>query len=280
MTSRNFFQWFQRFALAVSVVSIPALLLAAHPVRRGKTKPEPKQVEMFQAIKDGQLEVRFIPRNAKEGNVLIKNLTKQPLNVILPEGFAGVPAVLAQPGGLGGLGGGLGGGGLGGGGLGLGGGGLGLGGLGGGTQGVGGGFGGGGMFNVPPEKVGKLKVQCVCLEHGKPDPNPRVKYEIKPIESYAKDPRVVELIRLFNSGRLSQRATQAAAWHLANNMSWQQLANKRIKHLNGRSESYFSRQELLAAMQIATVAIQQASQRQTKPVTEPTYSRAGSYTRQ
>ena len=46
------------------------------------------------------------------------------------------------------------------------------------------GCGGGGLFNVPAEKVGKIKVVTVCLEHGKIEPNSRVVYELRPIESF------------------------------------------------------------------------------------------------
>ena len=80
-------------------------------------------------MKSGDIEVQFIPKNAEEARVLVKNKTKQPLRIEMPAAFAGVP-VLAQFGG-----GGMGGGGMGGGGM----------GGGGGGQGMGGGMGGGGM---------------------------------------------------------------------------------------------------------------------------------------
>ena len=41
---------------------------------------------------------------------------------------------------------------------------------------------GGGMFNVPPEQTGKIKVPTVCLEHGKAEPHAKIPYEIKPID--------------------------------------------------------------------------------------------------
>ena len=72
--------------------------------RPGEFNPEHESIEMFQAIEDGQIEVRLIPRNSTEANVLIENKTEQPLNVELPAAFAGVP-VLAQFGGMGGMGG-------------------------------------------------------------------------------------------------------------------------------------------------------------------------------
>jgi hypothetical protein len=57
---------------------------------------------------------------------------------------------------------------------------------------------------------------------------------------------------------LNQRAAQAAAWHLANDMSWEELAAKRIVHLNGTSEMWFNPQEIKAGMEIARTAMVQA----------------------
>ena len=43
---------------------------------------------------------------------------------------------------------------------------------------------GGGFFDVAPDRVGKIKVITVCLEHGKDDPNPRVPYELRPVDAF------------------------------------------------------------------------------------------------
>jgi hypothetical protein len=45
-----------------------------------------------------------------------------------------------------------------------------------------------------------------------------------------------------------------AAWHLASGMSWEQLAGKQRPHLNAPSESYFSREEIAAALRISAAA--------------------------
>ena len=117
---------------------------------------------------------------------------------------------------------------------------------------------GGGMMNIPAEKVGQFKVATVCLEHGKKEHRPGIPYEIKPLESVTTKPEIRELLSAFGKGRLDQRATQAAAWHLANGMTWEQLANKRIEHLDGSSEIWFNPQEIQAAIQIAESAVSQA----------------------
>ena len=98
---------------AASLILVPGSLQAqqARPAPKG-----PAPVDFFAARQQGLIDVKFIPRNSKQANVLIQNNTKQKLALKLPQAFAGVP-VLAQFGGGGGMGGGgMGGGGMGGGG--------------------------------------------------------------------------------------------------------------------------------------------------------------------
>lgn len=248
-----------RVGLLMSLLALPGLLLAADRSVKNLHRPNPddRTVELFKAIESKEIEVKLIPKDDTEARVLIKNNTKKPLNVKLPDAFAGRP-VLAQR--AGGGGGGNSGGGqsqsMGGG-------------MGGGMMGGGGGGGmGGGMFSVPPEQVGQFKVATVCLEHGKKEPRPNIPYEIVKIEEVSTDPAVKELLTVFGKNRLSQRATQAAAWHLANGMSWQELATKRIVHINGTSESWFNAQEIQAGMEFATVAVALATENATKGPSE------------
>ena len=257
------------FFLALGLVA--SAVVGAEPSQAESTatkpaagKPEGAQqaetVELFAAAARGDIEVKLIPKDSTTGQVIITNKTKKPLTIQLPAAFAGVP-VLAQGlagGGLGGGGGGnnnnnqnqgLGGGGLGGGG-----------GFGGGGGGFGGG-GGGGLFNVGPEKVGKLKFVAVCLEHGKLDPNPRVPYEMRPIESFVSKPEVIEVIKMLGKGELGQHSAQAAAWHLNNEMSWNELANKiGKKHLDGSVEPYFNAGALEVALRGTREAAHRASE--------------------
>lgn len=243
-----------RFTALVAIAGALAAstLLAG---QRGERKPPASRaVEMFQAIEQEEIDVKLIPKSSKGGNVLIENKTKQPLAIKLPEAFAGVLAQFGGGGLGGGVGGDFGGGGLGGGtggGQALGGG-FGGGGLGGGGFGGVGGGGGGGFFNIAPEKVGKIEVTTVCLEHGKPEPDPRMPYTIVPIETYTDKPEVIELCKLLGTGRIDQMSAQAAAWHFANGMSWQELARKiGRRHLNGSTEPYFSLAQLAFGRRIA-----------------------------
>jgi hypothetical protein len=103
-------------------------------------------------------------------------------------------------------------------------------------------------------------VVTVCLEHGKKEPRPHIKYVIKPIEAFTDNPEVAQVCKMLGYGQIDQRAAQVAAWHFTDGMSWEQLARKEIRHLNGSRESYFHRAEIMRGMRIAQVAIAQAKE--------------------
>jgi hypothetical protein len=75
---------------------------------------------------------------------------------------------------------------------------------------------------------------------------------------------------------VSQRAAQAAAWHLANHMTWEQLVDKRIHHLIGGDETYFTKDDILAAMQITDRAIKAADARSSDTLNSTTSSSSAS----
>lgn len=248
-----------RFALLTAFAAILCSPLAAATPTASKSLPT--AIDMFEAMASGQVTVQLIPKDATQANFIVRNKTDQPVNLRLPDAFVGVP-VLAQRGG--GLGGGGGGGGQQS--------------FGGGGGGLGGGGGGGGFFQVAPGAMKKAKVTTVCLEHGKKDPNPRVPYEIKPISSFTKDQRVHEVCKLLGSGKLDQHTAQAAAWHLTDGLSWNELAQKvKIKHLNGSTEMFFNqRQVASAARVVAMVAsvVDTDNQPATTPVSKSAFSSA------
>lgn len=201
-------------------------------IKRTDSNSPGKVAEFFRGIDEELLEVKFIPQDAWKANVLVRNNTDEFLHVQLPDAFAAVP-VLAQFGNQGGqnlgdqnFGGNDGFGGGGGGGQ---------------SQGVGGGFNAGqgqgqgpgmgqagfqagGLMRIPPGKTRKLKATTVCLEHGKPEPNPRIEYRIIPIDQFTDDERVAKLCAQLAQGEIRQKAAQATAWHLANGLSWTRLA--------------------------------------------------------
>lgn len=203
-----------------------------------------QQVELFQAMKDGQVDAKFIARSDRAARLFLANKTKGTLDVKLPEAFAGVP--LAQFGGGGGRGG------RGGGGRSTS--------TGGGSQSLGGGLGGGGgggggFFSIPPDETARIDMAVVCLEHGKRDPSSSVPYKIIPADEYTDRGAVVELLKAFGRGELQHGAAQAAAWNLNSDVSWNELAAKRQgTRRNINRPPYFSQAELRAGVAYANEA--------------------------
>ncbi len=231
-------------SLAVGVLVIGALAVAASAAERKKaaTTAKADNVEMFAAIERGDIEVKLVVKDDTEANVLIKNKTKRPLNVGLPEAFAGVP-VFAQLGA----------------------------GLGNNNndgddnnqnQAVGGGM----MGGHGGRHDGRHGIQCCARESWQiegrmrlpgarqKDPNPRVQYEIKKIDDFTKDAKVHEVLKMLASGKVPQRIAQAATWHFANDMSWDQLAAKKVNRLGVPDTAYFTQSELRAALQVSMAA--------------------------
>jgi len=285
--------WFLAPA-CVLLFSLPVLAANRSDSRGTKAKhsgDDPEAVELFDAMKSGDVEVRVIAKDATGGNVLFKNVTAKRLTIKLPEAFAAVP-VAAQFGLVGG--GPLGGGPFGGGGgnpfgAGLPGGGVGfnngLMGPGGANQALGAGFQGmnglngmnggnalnagngrglgfpGGLFKIEPEKASKLKMTSVCLEYGKPDPNAYKEYELRPLDTVVADPVTNQVVKMLAGGEIDQKSAQAAAWHLCNGLTWDALEAKiGRKHLTGRVDRFFTSDQLTRAQQIAKEAHQRAQE--------------------
>lgn len=252
------------------VLSCTFALTAGLAKADAPAKEAPIDAELFNAIEEGKVDVKFIPLNTTKANVLVRNLTDQPMTVRLPAKFAGVP-VNRQfgGGGMGGMGGGgMGGGGMGGGGMGGGGGqamggGMGGGGMGGGMGG--GGMGGGGMggfMRIPPQRQQKLAVTTVCLEHGKPDPTPKMAYKIIPLDVVTKDDRVHVLCEALGNRQIAQNTAQAAAWNLMDKLSWEKLASKnRVESKYTGNVAWFSPIEIQSAIAVVREATRIAEAR-------------------
>jgi len=236
-------------SMVLLVLAVGTLAASDRPgkAQQGDFNPAANSVDIFEGIKNGQLEVRVIPKDSTLCRITIQNKTDKPLSVKLPEAFAAIP-VLAQIGGAGGVGAGttttsrqpqpmMGG----------------MGGMGG-MPGMGMGM-GGGFFNIAPDQVGQLKVPTVCLEHGKAEPRSTMKYELRPIEEYSQDKALHEIGRMLGRGQISQPVAQVATWHLNSKMSFDQLARKELRFANGTRQPYFSAHEIRAGMQAVAAAV-------------------------
>ncbi len=285
----------RKFASVLCTAALGALFLTALSPNAGAAEPKKglmkkpmfdpsaPQFEFFDAVEEGKVEYKLIMKDQFEGNILLENKTDETVTVKFPEAMVASP-ILPQFGG----GGGFGGGGLG---VGGGGGGFGGGGQGGGQQSTGGGTGnqggaggmgggglggagggGGGFFSVPPEKIALIKYNSVCLEHGKKEPTPKVEYRLMKVEDYSQDPVLAEFLPMVSRGQMNPGAAQAAAWHIANKMSWQELAAKEISALGAGSQPMFNQAQLIAGSNIAAlaegIAREKAEQRETSGQTQ------------
>ena len=251
-------------------------------ITKPKFDPSAERVEFFKGMEDGQLETRFVPKDASGGFLLVTNTTGEPVTVDLPDAFVAVQVLKQLGGGGGGMmgGGGMGGGGMGGGGMGGGGGnqnagggmgggggGMGGGGMGGGGMGGGGQQGGGGFFSIPPERTVRVPYVSACLNHGKPDPSARLEYKLVPVDKYTDDKVLAELIRMVGTGRVNQHSAQAAIWTRTDNMSWQELAAKNVRGILS-VQYYFNAQNIQEGqllMATAEGSIREKSQATEKP---------------
>lgn len=268
---------FQLLLSLAVVLSSSVVVSAADKNAKNANVDESKAIELFQAVDQGLVEVKLIPKNSLQSSISVTNKTDKEIVVDMPTAFAGVP-VLAQPGAMGGRGGmgGMMGGGMGGGMFGEDGGRGGRGGMndrnsrGGGSstgrnQSVGGGMGGGrssmgggrggrgggGMFAIAPRKTYKQSVRTVCLEHGKKEPRSTVKYTMVPIDNYTNNKTTQVLCEMLGNKDLDQNAVQVAVWSAENGMTMEELAAKtRQTARNNPVESYFKSSELQLGAQL------------------------------
>lgn len=272
-------RWCVRWAvlLGVCVVSLP--LMAADGQKPQTRKSKAELVDMFAAIEKGQIKVQIFPRDATQARLVVTNETDQPISVALPPAFAATP-VLAQfnnpvqaktkapqPLGVAPAGNGPGNGN----------------GPGipnfnpiGRNNGAGPAIAGlnplGALFDIPPEKVEQMKLKAVCLQAERAQPNPRVAYEVKPLAAVCDKPALYEICRLLSDPSVSQKALQAAAWHYADGLSWDDLAAKRMKNPWGPSPLYFTKAELQQAKKLAEAADKKTEGQKSPPATEPAQS--------
>ena len=257
------------------VASAASYAAAAEPSSVATTASATAVPDLFEAEEQQLVSLKYIPNDAKSAQIIVTNRTRRPLTLRLPASFAGIP-LLAQMG--------MGGGGMGGGGMGQAG--FGAGGIGGGPQATGGGggmggqgmngmggggmgMGGGGAFSIPPERTRVFRLQTVCLEYGKHEPSSRMPYKLGRADTFSSDPKLAIVLESLGRGELSQKVAQAAAWHIANGLTWEKLAAEKIDRAGGNpDEPYFSRAELVAAHRVVAVATQAALRRQSSGQSE------------
>ena len=251
----------------LGLVCLAAVLCCALPAaQKGPTRklavdPSAPQMELFAAIEQGLVSVRLVQNDETAGNAFFTNHSGAPLTVQIPPAFVG-QHILAQAGLFqnnpfgqnqgnqqqqqGNAGAGQ-------------------------TTGVSASSGQNAQsgnnqniptfFSIPAERVVQVPVKSVCLEHGKTNPHPRMTYHLAALETYTQDPLLQEFLKQFGSETQDQAVVQAAAWHVANHLSWETLAAKRVAHAGGFATRYFTDAQIKGAKQLVERAQARVAER-------------------
>jgi hypothetical protein len=243
--------------------------------------PDAPVVELFEGIDKDQFEARLVAQNAHDGKIFITNKTDKALTVAVPKGLVGVQILAQAPNNQFnqiGMGNGMG--------IGMN---NGMQGQNGAAQSVGGNAGimgqngqqngaqngnngfnqgnnqfpGGFMFSIPPEKTVQLAFNSVCLNYGRREPHAGMKYKLAKAESVTTDPVLLQLLEDY-SPRTARDAQQAAAWHLANGLTWEQIAQLMDEKIPGNPTPYFSAQQIQAAKTLVEKSEKSAADRPQK----------------
>ncbi len=225
-------------------------------------------VDLFQAVEQGTLSVKVIPRDSKECRVFITNETNRNVNVQMPAALAAVPVLAQQfPNGLDP------------------------------AQnnrqtpqrlGVGNPFGqqnplqmgpnmqGGPLMNqgnqpffapfcIAPEKVAQLRLPTVCLDHGRPDPRPAMQYRLEPLVAVSGLKELEKLLCQLGRSPASQHVAQAVAWHFSNGKTWEEMEGMVIRRLARPNRPFFTRDEIEKAKSLVETLKSDATPSKPKP---------------
>ena len=110
------------------------------------------------------------------------------------------------------------------------------------------------FFTIPPEKTVQLQMSSVCIDHGKPAPIPRMSYLLRRLDQHTANRALVKLIENADRQKTDRLALQAAAWHLANRMSWDDLTRKTVTVGAGVQRRLFAPAHLEAARALVDAA--------------------------
>ena len=251
------------FVLCLAVGTCAVLLAQC---RAGEDQPrsaanDDVEVELFAAVKSGQLQIVIIAQNYSLMTVRARNITDDVLNVLLPKSFAALPTARWQkqqtlrqqghvpslsdgyaidPTGSQGLAASL---------------------LGPSASGMQTGDSGDvgapaghtvatSAWTLRPGQRMEIQLPCFCLEYNAPtSPNRRIAYTMVELQDLNNQPAIQELLDRFRQGNLDQRIVQLAAWRVCG-VPWETLADVKFARSSLRNGGRVSAQELTAARQL------------------------------
>ncbi len=104
-------------------------------------------------------------------------------------------------------------------------------------------------FTIPAKGKVMIALHSVCAEHGKRSPIARMTYQLKALDKQVENETLREIIQAYDPAKTDSLAFQAVVWHLADGMSWEDLARKTINTAGGL-HPYFTRDQLIEAQRL------------------------------
>lgn len=126
------------------------------------------------------------------------------------------------------------------------------------------------FFSIPPQSRVRLDFHSVCLNHGLKTPSQRHRYSLVSTDKYTDDEKLKELLALVGTGKIDPEVSQAVAWHLTDDMTYEQLAAKQQYHLGGYATSYFQTAELQQAVKFFEFVEERLAERKKAEQSEST----------
>ena len=123
-----------------------------------------------------------------------------------------------------------------------------------------------GLFSVPAGRTVKRRFPAVCLQHGFKTPNPRMEYRLARLSDTTSNESIPALLSWLGTKQCSQESAQLAAWHLASEVSWEELAKTKRILANGRTVRLYNGQQLSAAKSLAAAAVRHSVPRESTTV--------------
>lgn len=117
-----------------------------------------------------------------------------------------------------------------------------------------------GVATIPAGLTVQVSLKSVCLNYGRPEPSSRMAYKLVDPAKTAASPALIELLASYGP-RINQETMQAAAWHLANDLEWSQVAGLPDRSIPGTSARLFSAAQVRSAQQLVAAAEQRAEER-------------------
>lgn len=135
----------------------------------------------------------------------------------------------------------------------------------------------GGLATIPAGKTIQLQMNTVCLNYGRPDPQPSFTYQLVSLEQYSNDPVLAELLESYTE-RVDRDVMQASAWHVANDMTWERLTALTQRRIVGGFVKIFTSHDIEQARKFVDV-VELAAKDRPVPIKNSTVSTNGEINR-